>query len=239
HGERSHGVFTYDVTLRVPWIVWAGSRIGRSAWDGLTRLVDVAPTTLDLLGVASPSAFEGRSIVDAVRQREAVAPPAYFEAMDANLTRNWAPLTGVVSGHEKLIDLPQPELYDVDADPHEARNLAGERAERARTLESLLRGASSAFAARGSSAEKTVLSADARRRLQALGYVASSGGPRPRTYTDADDPKRMIGAANDLNEALAEFRRGGGDRAMTAVRAIIDAHSGFTTAYGVLASMQR
>src|SRR5207237_10189926 len=27
HGERSHGVFAYDVTLRVPWVIWAGTRI--------------------------------------------------------------------------------------------------------------------------------------------------------------------------------------------------------------------
>src|SRR5262249_59436523 len=29
HGERSHGVFAYESTLRVPWIVWAGQRVGR------------------------------------------------------------------------------------------------------------------------------------------------------------------------------------------------------------------
>src|SRR6266851_2911597 len=27
HGERSHGVFAYDVTARVPWIIWTGSGI--------------------------------------------------------------------------------------------------------------------------------------------------------------------------------------------------------------------
>src|SRR3989442_3079985 len=54
HGERSHGVFAYDVTLRVPWIVWAGSRIGRQSWDGRVRLIDLAPTTLDLPGMAAP-----------------------------------------------------------------------------------------------------------------------------------------------------------------------------------------
>ena len=69
----------------------------------------------------------------------AQAPPAYIEAMDANLTRNWAPLTGIVSGAFKLIDLPVPELYDLARDPGEATNLFTRDAERARVLGALLR----------------------------------------------------------------------------------------------------
>src|SRR6185503_3679436 len=33
HGERSHGVFAYDVTLRVPWIVWGGAHLPAASWD--------------------------------------------------------------------------------------------------------------------------------------------------------------------------------------------------------------
>jgi arylsulfatase A-like enzyme/Tfp pilus assembly protein PilF len=239
HGERSHGVFAYDATLRVPWIVWAGARFGGQTWGGVSRLIDVAPTVLDLIGVASPSAFEGRSLVDAMAARETVAPPAYFEAMDANLTRNWAPLTGVISGHEKLIDLPIPELYDLDADPRETTNLVATSGERVRTLQSLLRAATTEFAGRGSASEKTTLSADARQRLQALGYTAANAEPGHRVYTDADDPKTLIAPAEALNRALADFKSGSREEATAAVRAIVHAHPGFSTAYGVLASMQR
>ena len=45
------------------------------------------------------------------------------EALNANLTRNWAPLKGVTVNNLKLIDLPLPELYDLAADPGESRNL--------------------------------------------------------------------------------------------------------------------
>ena len=68
--------------------------------------------------------------------------------MDANLTRNWAPLTGIVSAAYKLIDLPIPELYDLAADPKETANLYTRDATRARTLESLLRGVTASFDAR-------------------------------------------------------------------------------------------
>jgi arylsulfatase A-like enzyme/Flp pilus assembly protein TadD len=239
HGERTHGVFAYDVTLGVPWIIWSSSRIAGRTFDGPVRLIDLAPTVLDLVGIPIPDTVEGRSILGALDGRDHGPPPVYFEAADANLTRNWAPLTGIISSDHKFIDLPVPELYDLAADPSETTNVYARDRERARTLELLLRDTKSTLAARGATAEKTTLGADARRRLQALGYVASPADPTERVYTDADDPKTLIGPANDLNDALFAFRGGSRERGMAAVRAIMRAHPGFTTAYGVLASMLR
>ena len=238
HSERTHGVFAYDVTLRVPWLVWAGPRIGARRFDAPVRLIDLAPTLLDLIGVPLPQRFEGRSVLPAVNARETSGPPAYFEAMDANLTRNWAPLTGIVSGGYKLIDLPIPELYDLASDPGETTNVFEREGARARTLTALLRSTTAGLSARAATAATVTLDAESRQRLQALGYVASSAAPGMRVYTDADDPKTLIGASNDLNSALADFKAGSRREAMAAVRAIIGQRPAFTTAYGVLASMQ-
>jgi arylsulfatase A-like enzyme/tetratricopeptide (TPR) repeat protein len=258
HGERTHGVFVYDVTMRVPWIIsgsgfrvqgsGAGFRVRGSGFgtadDRLVRLIDLAPTVLDLVAVAPPSSFEGRSITSPVVSGFSRTAPlddrtAYIEAMDANLTRNWAPLTAVVSRDYKLIDLPNAELYDLRKDPHEAANLFSRNAERARTLGSLLRGMTASFQARGSSGERTTLSADARQRLQALGYVATSADPAARVYTAADDPKSLIAASNDLDRAVKTFNAGSLREGMDAVRTIIREHPAFSTARGQLASMQR
>jgi arylsulfatase A-like enzyme/Flp pilus assembly protein TadD len=246
HGEATHGVFTYDVTMKVPALLWANGRLPSHAYGGLARLIDLAPTILDLLGIDAPPSFEGQTLRPAFNHGAEEPPAAYIEAMDANLTRNWAPLTGLVSGPYKLIDLPIPELYDLSADPDEQANLFARDAERARTLQALLRDRLAQFAARGSHADRATLDADARQRLQALGYVATAAAPTTRTYTDADDPKRLIAASNDLNRAVAAFNqaRGSGDRAsaidaIAAVRRVIAAHPGFASAYGMLASMQR
>ena len=82
---------------------------------------DLLPTICDLLGVAVPPDLDGISLIE---------PPApdrlvYLEALDASLTRDWAPLTGVTSARWKFIDLPEPELYNLAADIAESNNLGG------------------------------------------------------------------------------------------------------------------
>jgi arylsulfatase A-like enzyme/tetratricopeptide (TPR) repeat protein len=239
HGEPTHGVFAYDVTQRVPWIVWAGSHIGRGASDALVRLIDLAPTALDLLGVDPPREFEGRSVVPVVADAESTPRVAYLEAMDANLTRNWAPLTAVVSGADKLIDLPMPELYDVAKDPREMTNLVRSEPDRMRDMKVLLNDTTRTLSRQGSGAERATLGAEATRRLQALGYVASGAGTAPRTYGPADDPKTLIPVAGELNRAIERFDQGDRSGAIGSVTAIVRSHPRFSTAYTELARMQR
>ena len=239
HGERTHGVFVYEATMRVPWIVWAGSHIGRAASDALVRLIDLAPTALDLLGVDPPREFEGRSVVPVVAGAESTPRVAYLEAMDANLTRNWAPLTGVVSGGYKLIDLPVLELYDVARDPRETTNLVRNEPDRMRDLKVLLNDTSRMLLRQSPRGERGTLGAEATRRLQALGYVASSAGAAPRSYGPDDDPKSLIAVANDLNRAIERFDAGERAAATSSVAEMIGAHPRFATAYAELARMQR
>ena len=70
HGERTHGLFAYDATLRVPLVMWAGGEIRPGVFRETTRLVDVAPTVLDLVG-AAPLRERRRPQRAAVRRRRA------------------------------------------------------------------------------------------------------------------------------------------------------------------------
>ena len=82
--------------------------------DGAVGHADLLPTICDLLGVAPPPGLDGISLIAAAARSDRLV---YFEALDASLTRGWAPLTGVASARWKFIDLPEPELYDLAADP--------------------------------------------------------------------------------------------------------------------------
>jgi arylsulfatase A-like enzyme len=130
HGWKAHDESLYDEVLRVPLImrapglVPAGLRIATQV-----SLVDLAPTVLELLGVPAPAAMQGRSLVPLFRDPaapELAARPAFsqlrkrskqVELFSARTpTRKWIWRTGS-SG-------PPLEVYDLEADPGEHRNLA-------------------------------------------------------------------------------------------------------------------
>ncbi|HEY1909457.1 MAG TPA: sulfatase, partial [Vicinamibacterales bacterium] len=214
HGERTHGLFAYDATLRVPLVIWGPRRLSAGTFTDTMRLVDVVPTLLDLLGVAPLVGADGRSIRPfATGEQPFDRQASYFEALNANLTRGWAPLTGVVRDRFKVIDLPIPELYDLGADPGEQHNVYAQQQPRARELEASLdrvvKGAVPASA--------SPIDADAEARLRSLGYVVASPASPRKTYGAADDPKTLVHLNAALDAAAAAWA--GGD-ARTAVQTL-------------------
>src|SRR5262249_45113255 len=155
-------------------ILWAAGAIAPAVAAAPARLVDITPTILDLVG-AAPGSFDGRSLRAAA---DGGQPPddqgSYFEAVNANLTRNWAALKGMVRAGLKLIDLPRPELYDLRADPGELHNLYASQRERARDLEARL----DRVTAGAPASPPAAVDGDAAMRLRSLGYVVSAA-PKP------------------------------------------------------------
>src|SRR5918993_3174992 len=93
HGEPTHGIFLYGATMDVPLIIappsvgplgsppvsLAGRRV-----RGLARLVDVAPTVLDLAGLPVPPGLDGASLLPVVAQEGLSAPsPSPADTKDA------------------------------------------------------------------------------------------------------------------------------------------------------------
>jgi arylsulfatase A-like enzyme/Flp pilus assembly protein TadD len=234
HGERTHGLFAYDVTLRVPLILWAKGALPPAVSRSPSRLVDLMPTVLDLVGVPVPAGLDGRSL-RAVGDRDGLSaePGTYFEALNANLTRGWAPIKGVVHGRWKLIDLPIAELYDVVADPGETRNLYAAQRDQARDLEARL----DRVTAGATPAAPTTVDAAAAARLRSLGYVVGSAPKPSRAYTAADDPKRLAHLNEALDDASAMWSRGDGARAIASLQAVVRERPDLTVAYDRLAFM--
>jgi tetratricopeptide (TPR) repeat protein len=129
--------------------------------------------------------------------------PSYFEAMTATIQRGWAPLRGVVVRGEKYIDLPIAEWYDLGADPKEARNAASVNPPRVEVLLNTLRGFNTAPP--GRPRQETAETID---RLRSLGYIGGGAAAARETYTDADDPKRLIELDQWLTQAAQAQREG-------------------------------
>ncbi|MBL8138713.1 MAG: sulfatase-like hydrolase/transferase [Acidobacteria bacterium] len=196
HGEIGHSLFVYDTTLRVPLIV-QGPRARRGTVDDLVSLVDVAPTVLDWLGVAAP-AMDGRVLApDGAHQAPLPEGRVVYAETHAPFEDfGWSPLRAVRDGTTKYILAPTPELYDLAADAGETTNLAAARqADAAR-----LKAAIARVAAARVPAAANALTPEARRRLQALGYL---GGAGPAPGTPLADPKDRRALAARLAEVTS------------------------------------
>ncbi|MGE0816873.1 MAG: sulfatase-like hydrolase/transferase [Vicinamibacterales bacterium] len=208
HGESTHGLFLYEGAIKVPLIVaWPGI-LRRQVVDTAVRLVDVAPTLAGLAGIElGPT--DGRDLTPLMRRTggaPAPASPAYAETYFPQFFMRWAPLRAVDDGRWKYIDGPDPELYEIATDPAETRNRAATEPAVARALKRTLETSVRAAAAR--SAEAPV-SAEAQRRLSALGYVATPAAAA--AGETGPDPKRMVPLFERLlagNRALAAGRAG-------------------------------
>jgi arylsulfatase A-like enzyme len=136
----SHGLIgkqnLYEHSLRVPLII-AGTGVAQDKTTGaLCYLWDVLPTLGALCGVAAPPQSEGQSLAAVLRAPEQPARPALvFAYKDVQ--------RAVCDGRWKLIRYPQADrtqLFDLQEDPHEARDLAGlpEQAGQVKSLLALL-----------------------------------------------------------------------------------------------------
>lgn len=245
HGEQSHGLFAYESTLHVPLIVAEiggssgqvpGTRYQVPAGEVSSvgaRHIDILPTILDAVGQPVPGDLPGRSLLPPSERRSGAAPRvSYFEAMAAMLNRGWAPLAGVLVGHDKVIDLPIPERYDLSADPGERVNLAGRSPERDRVLRAALEGIHASMP--GQRAAET---GEVAAQLRALGYVSGSAKPKPR-YTEDDDPKRLVDLDQAIHRAVEAFGAGRGEEAAETYRGLIARRPDMALAYRHLAFIQ-
>ena len=224
HGEATHGLFAYESTLKIPLLV-AGHGTGHRKVSEFVRHVDIVPTILEAAGLPKPAALPGASLLHDVGARD-----SYFESLSASLNRGWAPLTGIIHGGLKYIDLPLAELYDLPRDPRELANLRDERrrdVEAARRLLAPMQVLPSARAA---------VSSEEIARLRSLGYVSGNASPRAH-YTEADDPKNLIGLDSKMHAAVDAFERGNPVRALALAREVVAARGDMEAGRELLAFM--
>ncbi len=171
HGERDHGKSVYEEVLRVPFVVRApGFRPGRIG--AVVRLVDLMPTALDLCGV---SALPGDGVT-LTRLMSGSGPGLDLEAYaESNYTprSGAAPMRTMRDDRFKVIEGPDPQLFDLAADPFETTNLYRERRALADAMMRRLRTiAGEGSVAAGSTETASEVPADVKARLSALGYAA-------------------------------------------------------------------
>jgi arylsulfatase A-like enzyme len=196
HGERDHGIFVYESVVRIPLIIRAPNVPPRRVGD-IVRLVDVMPTVLDLLGLPE-EVDDGRSLAELLHGRPLdIELDAYSESRYP-LRFGWSPLRTLRAGRYKLIEAPRPELYDLDRDPFEERNLHEDRRDLARALARRLATLARLMpVGESQDARDPVPVEELRERLASLGYLGSAASGPSRAVQELPDPKDCMRAGSN------------------------------------------
>lgn len=227
HGERTHGLFAYEATLKIPLLV-ARRGVAHRVEPEYVRHVDIVPTILEAAALPIPKDIPGRSLLGKVLPGD-----SYFESLSTSLNRGWAPLTGIIHRRLKYVDLPLAELYDLPRDPKETRNLREERRRDVEEARKLLAPIQSA----PTTASRAISSEEAA-RLRSLGYITGSGGTRDH-YTAADDPKSLVALDSKMHDAVDAFEHQDPARALRLAREVVAERPSMIAGREMLAFMLR
>lgn len=124
HGLLFKGPFHYDCLIRVPLIVKFGKIVeGGSRIAGFSKHIDLLPTVLELAGFACPPGVQGKSLSQALLSGETGQNSAIVE----HRCGDWGLNLRTIREHDWRLTyyagLSFGELYDMNNDPREFRNL--------------------------------------------------------------------------------------------------------------------
>jgi arylsulfatase A-like enzyme len=185
HGYRQHGPRVDEPVMRVPLLIRLPK--GHSAYnpggrnDQLVRVVDILPTVLDALRLPIPAEIDGVSLLAAIEGQPLPELWAYGESGRDYVGLDPERFFPGVKGKQrmirtvdwKLVRVARPEgpeyrLFDLERDPGETTNVAGEHPDKVGELVKLL---DPFLRLDDQSREQRAISDEEREHLRQLGYL--------------------------------------------------------------------
>jgi arylsulfatase A-like enzyme/Flp pilus assembly protein TadD len=220
HREIQHGMFVYDTTMRVPFILSLPGRLpqGQVVSAGV-RLVDVMPTVLDLMDWELHPGLAGHSLRSGVETGEFPPLPAYGESYYPRMAFGWSALRCYITQQWKYIAAPRAELYERKADPEELKNVIAEHPDVSERLKGELERLLAAMSVHQPRA--MVLDEETARALESLGYVGVSSAGSKDGEQPGRDPKDMVDVFLSQARARAMIREGHHAEALPIVESLV------------------
>lgn len=210
HGEKTHGFFIYNSTLRVPLLIHLPRPPSVHEVSIPVSTVDIMPSMLQILGIPTPTQVQGKSLLPLISGKESQEPPyLYAETFLPRLHFDWSELRGVENDRYHFILAPRPELYDLRKDPEELHNLYAEKRAVSGELNAKLSAIIRQYTPGQELADNTPLDPALMERLKSLGYAGFSGGGSSNTQnSDLPDPKDRIEIYELISEAIEASQHG-------------------------------
>ena len=235
HGEETHGYFAYNSTIWVPLIISLPGAVNNQVNQTVSH-IDIFPTVCDVLHVEKPSFLQGSSLLPLLKGKKLSEKPVYFESLYPYYSRGWAPLRGYISGGEKFIDSPIPEVYDLDKDFDELINLAEKRElDKYKSKLASIIGDQS----QPEEVESQRIDREALQKLKSLGYISSRQVITKENFTPESDIKMLLPYHNKSSEAMNIYKAGKVEEAINLLREIITEKKDVDTSYLNLARIYK
>jgi Flp pilus assembly protein TadD len=223
YGEKTHGMFIYRPTTRVPLLIrYPGAVPAGARVPDRVSVVDIVPTILDLLGMDPPPGADGRSLVPLTRGEPGDADREIYSEVFIPRSFNWSDLSGVRAGDRFYISAPRPELYALEAGRNETGDLSSVEpqtlAAMAARLDRILATSSP------SDVEQVAVNEEMVEQLEALGYFMGGGEPTagsPVKKEELADPKDRIALFNLSQRVNSLSAAGMVDEAIDILRVMV------------------
>jgi choline-sulfatase len=225
YGEETHGIFLYDETIHVPLVLklpknqMAGKHINNRA-----RLLDIAPTVLEVAGIPVPAQMQGQSLMRVAEASSQNEQPAYSRSELPQRGFGCSVLESWRAGKYLYIRAPKPELYDLSVDSNATRNLAQSSKATLETMASQLQALDSRLGNEPGKSTGSGLTSSEMQKLASLGYVGlQKGDAGVNAAAEGTNPRDVIAAINKTLAALLELDQGKPEKAIPLLRQVLAA----------------
>ncbi|MCP4600682.1 MAG: sulfatase-like hydrolase/transferase [Proteobacteria bacterium] len=178
HGRVGHGHSLYEELLHVPLMFrLPGAKPGEGVSSSAeVNLIDVLPTTCDILGVECPSNIEGRSLLPLLKGKARIGFPSvsFSDFLGGQRAARMGRYKVIYKGLSSA-------LYDLKSDPKETQDLSDEQSVSLAVMRDALGGHLGRFITTHANNEekkrvqhkgrKATIDPETKRQLRALGYM--------------------------------------------------------------------
>jgi arylsulfatase A-like enzyme/Tfp pilus assembly protein PilF len=228
HGEDTHGVFLYDETIHVPLLIklpegQPAAKPASTRVAAKVRLVDIAPTLLEIAAIPVPSQMPGQSLLRIAKAGGGSGDqPVYSRSDLPQRGFGWSPLESWRAGKYLYIRAPKPELYDLTADPGATHNLAQSSKATLDTIAAQLDNFDRRFSGEASKTCADLSSAEMQ-KLASLGYAGLQKSTCSVAAVAGTDPKDKMAIANKVMEAASDREQSKPERVIAALTPVVSA----------------
>lgn len=170
HATLTHGQSLFEEEIRVPLILHTPGQVRTQRVTSRVSLVDLYPTILDAVRVATPAGLAGVSLLPAIERGERTDRTIVTE-----LDRDKRSERALIWGHWKLYRRAKPDtfarLFDLGTDPGERHDLSETSPQQLRALERLRVDWEKAWPSRTAPTKVAPFGEEQVERLRALGYL--------------------------------------------------------------------